>query len=159
MKMYQQYVIVRLQVSQPTPIQQIREARLQPLKIALQDAIALHTKATGVREALEAEVRHTGQHDKRVCSVSVAGLQCNNRLAVNKRVRELLTCLVATSLSLGLVCTTQPPVCRNVQACPEPGSGGVITASSDDSTQGSVLLCVVVAACAAALCFVGVCVV
>lgn len=38
-------------------VQQIREARLQPLKIALQDAIALHTKATGVREALEAEVR------------------------------------------------------------------------------------------------------
>jgi hypothetical protein len=37
-------------------IQQIREARLQPLKIALQDAIALHTKATGVREALEVEV-------------------------------------------------------------------------------------------------------
>lgn len=29
---------------------------MQPLKIALQDAIALHTKATGVREALEAEV-------------------------------------------------------------------------------------------------------
>lgn len=44
----------------PTPaansVQQIREARLQPLKFALQDAIALHTKATGVREALEAEV-------------------------------------------------------------------------------------------------------
>eukprot|EP00878_Enallax_costatus_P015300 GHUV01016023.1.p1 GENE.GHUV01016023.1~~GHUV01016023.1.p1 ORF type:complete len:863 (+),score=298.32 GHUV01016023.1:243-2591(+) len=37
-------------------VQQIREARLQPLKIALQDSIALHTKATGVREALEAEV-------------------------------------------------------------------------------------------------------
>lgn len=37
-------------------IQQIREARLQPLKVALQDAIAMHTKATGVREALEAEV-------------------------------------------------------------------------------------------------------
>lgn len=39
-------------------VQQIREARLQPLKVALQDAIALHTKATGVREALEAEVRN-----------------------------------------------------------------------------------------------------
>ena len=45
-------------------MQQIREARLQPLKVALQDAITLHTKATGVREALEAEVgrghTHTG---------------------------------------------------------------------------------------------------
>jgi hypothetical protein len=46
-----------LQVAAPTnTVQQIREARLQPLKVALQDAIALHTKATGVREALEAEV-------------------------------------------------------------------------------------------------------
>jgi hypothetical protein len=49
-----------LQVPPVTPapqnsVQSIREARLQPLKIALQDAIALHTKATGVREALEAE--------------------------------------------------------------------------------------------------------
>jgi hypothetical protein len=46
-----------MQVAAPTSsVQQIREARLQPLKVALQDAIALHTKATGVREALEAEV-------------------------------------------------------------------------------------------------------
>lgn len=51
--------LVALQVAPAPPvssIQQIREARLQPLKIALQDAIALHTKATGVREALEVEV-------------------------------------------------------------------------------------------------------
>lgn len=45
-----------MQVPVVKSIQQIREARLQPLKVALQDAIALHTKATGVREALEAEV-------------------------------------------------------------------------------------------------------
>jgi hypothetical protein len=42
-------------VALPT-IQEIRGAQLLPLKVALQDAIALHTKATGVREALEAEV-------------------------------------------------------------------------------------------------------
>lgn len=50
-----------MQVPVVKSIQQIREARLQPLKVALQDAIALHTKATGVREALEAEVGWTGQ--------------------------------------------------------------------------------------------------
>ncbi len=48
-----------MQAPQPTQnaVQQIREARVAPLRVALQDAIAQHTKATGVREALEAEVR------------------------------------------------------------------------------------------------------
>jgi hypothetical protein len=51
-------------------VQQIREARLQPLKIALQDAIALHTKATGVREALEAEVSCPAQQQQEL------GVEC-----------------------------------------------------------------------------------
>jgi hypothetical protein len=50
------FLVVLMQVPVVNSIQQIREARLQPLKVALQDSIALHTKATGVREALEAEV-------------------------------------------------------------------------------------------------------
>jgi hypothetical protein len=38
-------------------VQQLREERIAPLRQALNDSIARHTQATGVREALEAEVR------------------------------------------------------------------------------------------------------
>ena len=38
-------------------VQQIRQERIQPLRQALNDSIASHAQATGVREALEAEVR------------------------------------------------------------------------------------------------------
>lgn len=58
------------QAAPVSSVQQIREARLQPLKVALQDAIALHTKATGVREALEAEV---GRRRRRGAAVHAAG--------------------------------------------------------------------------------------
>ena len=37
-------------------MQRLRETRLAPLRAALNEAIAVHTQATGVREALEAEV-------------------------------------------------------------------------------------------------------
>lgn len=54
-----------VQVSPPATfektVQQLREERIAPLRQALNDSIARHTQATGVREALEAEVRETGR--------------------------------------------------------------------------------------------------
>lgn len=43
-----------------TQVQLLREARIQPLKEALQASIAQQAKAATVREALEAEVRPGG---------------------------------------------------------------------------------------------------